>query len=160
MELAEIWVRNSFDVEAVRVTEANAPRVAAWCGGTVAQSLDDCLGTFIVLDATHDGLVIRQVRARVGDWIVLVDGEFRVRRDKLFKLEYQPKKTTLGEHDIRRIVREEMSNLLDEARKKAGVPEHIDAERMSDALVTIIETVSEHEAIEKVNELEDRIDDK
>ena len=58
----------------------------------------------------------------------------------------------LTEENIRRIVREEISNLLDAAGKKADVPVSLEAEKMEDALVTIVRTVSKEEATVIVND--------
>jgi hypothetical protein len=67
----------------------------------------------------------------------------------------------LSEDDVRRIFREELSNFMDAARKKANVPEYLydDLETRETALVTIIRTLAEHEAKEAVNTYEDSLKD-
>lgn len=64
----------------------------------------------------------------------------------------------LSENDIRRIVREELSALLESAGEKVNVPEYMKAEKMEDALVSIVKTVAENEANEVVNKHEDEFD--
>jgi hypothetical protein len=88
--ISEIWTRNSFDVEAVRVTEENIREVANWCGGTVAKSLTDYPKLYVCLDTVHYNKH-RQTKAFVGDWIIHVDDEFKHYRDKSFRLAYQSK---------------------------------------------------------------------
>jgi hypothetical protein len=88
--ISETWTRNSFDVEAVRVTEENIREVANWCGGTVAKSLTDYPKLYISLDTVHYNKH-RQTKANIGDWIILVDEEFKHYRDKSFRLAYQSK---------------------------------------------------------------------
>jgi hypothetical protein len=60
----------------------------------------------------------------------------------------------LSEDRIRTIVREEMSKLIDAVREKASVPEYYDAEKMEDAVIAIVEHVSEEKAEEKVQDHE------
>ncbi|QJD49969.1 hypothetical protein SEA_CRICKO_86 [Streptomyces phage CricKo] len=62
------------------------------------------------------------------------------------------------EENIRRIVREELSKVIDETREKATVPDYVDTERMSDALIAICSTISEKAAKEEVNRHEDYYD--
>lgn len=76
----------------------------------------------------------------------MTNGEIRVLAD-LF-----------SEEVTRRLVREEMSKVLDEARAKAEVPEYMNAETMSNALVAIIEAVSEKAATEQINRRKDSTD--
>jgi hypothetical protein len=57
----------------------------------------------------------------------------------------------LSEERIRIIVREEMSEVIDGARKKACVPEYFDTEKMEDALVAIVNHLSETKAGDAVN---------
>lgn len=62
---------------------------------------------------------------------------------------------SLTEDDVRRIVREEMSKILDAAGKKVEVPEYLKTGPLEDALVSIIDTIATNEATEKVNSHED-----
>jgi len=62
----------------------------------------------------------------------------------------------LSEDRIRTIVLEEMSKVLDATREKACVPEYYDTEKMEDALVAIVDHLSEKKAEEKVDTHEDR----
>jgi hypothetical protein len=57
----------------------------------------------------------------------------------------------LSEERIRTIIREEMSEIIDGARKKACVPEYFDTEKMEDALVAIVNHLSETKMDDAVN---------
>ncbi len=57
----------------------------------------------------------------------------------------------LSEDRIRAIVREEMSKVIDAARVKACVPDYFDTEKMEDALVSIVDHLSEKKAGDAVN---------
>jgi hypothetical protein len=100
MERPEIWTRNSFDVQAIRVTEANIVDVALWCGGTVGVSIKDYPKKFIRFGVVQYDKH-KEAKAFVGDWIFLIDDEFKHYRDKSFKLAYHKK-----DGDTRRRVRE------------------------------------------------------
>jgi hypothetical protein len=79
-----------------------------------------------------------------------------VNRASAHKPSEKPPVANLTENDVRRIVREELSNFMDAARKKAGVEEYLDFEKMEDALVGIVEHVSKEAATEAVNDHENR----
>jgi hypothetical protein len=107
--LIEIWNRNSFDVEAVQVTEENISKVAKWCGCGVwgAISEGDSFSPYLVIGEMYSGFH-RETKVFVGDWIVSVEGEFRRYTDDTFRLNYSKGKANLSEADIRRIIREEL----------------------------------------------------
>jgi hypothetical protein len=67
----------------------------------------------------------------------------------------------LSEDDVRRIFREELSNFMDAARKKANVPDYLynELEKREESLVAIIETIAKNEANEAVNTYEDSLKD-
>lgn len=64
----------------------------------------------------------------------------------------------LSEERVRTVVREEISNLLDAAGKKVGVPEYIETEKMEDALVAFVDTIATNEATAKIKDHEDYYD--
>lgn len=86
----EIWTRNPFEVEAVRVTEENICKVADWCGGTVAKSLSERSALYVAVEKVEP-TKIRINRAYIGNWILRVNDEFRCYTDSAFKRAYQPK---------------------------------------------------------------------
>lgn len=94
---------------------------------------------------------------RIDGYKVLDRVENKVMSDDYFMMTiapyHQPK--LLSEDAIRRIIREEMSNLLDAVGKKVGVPEYMEAEKMEDAFVSIIETAAEKSANTKVYDHEE-----
>ncbi|AWN05947.1 hypothetical protein SEA_CRICKO_84 [Streptomyces phage CricKo] len=91
-EIGEIWTRRSFDVRAVQVTEENAGRVAAWCGGSAGKSLGERnFGkVYVGVDVVRFER-LRQDKAWVGDWIVYNGDTYMVYREKAFLLTFQKK---------------------------------------------------------------------
>jgi hypothetical protein len=61
----------------------------------------------------------------------------------------------ISEDRIRTIVREEMSKLIDAVREKSCVPEYYDTAKMEDAVIAIVEHISDSKANEVVNKHED-----
>lgn len=106
-KLTEIWTRNSFDVEAVQVTEENMGRVASWCRGTLALTLTNQPEPYIALNVTRSNKH-RYVKVWVGDWITQMDGAFKTYRNKSFRFAYQPKKNQDKFNDVLELVREAM----------------------------------------------------
>ena len=90
MSLTEIWSRNSFDAECVRVTEENIQSVAAWCNGTIARLLTENPKKYVLFDAMQYNQH-RRAKAFVGDWIILVNDELKHYRDEGFRRAYSQK---------------------------------------------------------------------
>lgn len=104
MSFSETWVRNTFEVEAVRVTEENMRKVANWCYGRIygLQELDAPLRLYIQFDAVGYNKHYA-AKAFVGDWVLFVDGHFKHYEDRAFKKAYHPKTSKEG---VSRIVEE------------------------------------------------------
>lgn len=83
----ENFIRRPFDVRAVQVTPQNAAEVAEWCGGTVGKAKYKLLGSF---DTELDTVVVpgsgvsqgKTFVAKIGSWVVELDGSFRVYRKR------------------------------------------------------------------------------
>ena len=83
----ENFIRRPFDVRAVQVTPQNAAEVAQWCGGTVGKAKYKLLGSF---DTELDTVVVpgsgvsqgKTFVAKIGSWVVELDGSFRVYRKR------------------------------------------------------------------------------
>jgi hypothetical protein len=90
--IIQTWRRNSFDVEAVRITPQNAAKVAAWCGGAAARKLsenDDRV--YVLVDVVHFQRY-SQRKAFEGSWIVKKDDTFQIYLDEQFRHTFsQPK---------------------------------------------------------------------
>lgn len=80
----ETWTRNTYDVEAVRVTDDNLLDVCEWIGGGVrCRTLDDNPKNYILTEAMRTRS-IRSTKVFVGDWVVRANGQF---------LHYHPNQT-------------------------------------------------------------------
>lgn len=84
------FIRRPFDVNAVQVTPSNAADVAEWCGGTVSQSSYKLAGfDGVQLDSVmvpgNGPNAGKKVEARIGSWVVELDGKFRVLRKRQFQ---------------------------------------------------------------------------
>ena len=69
-------------------------------------------------------------------------------------MEFNKKHQCLSEERIRTMIREEMSKLIDKTREKVNLPEYYDTEKMEDAIIAIVEYVSEQGATDKVRDHE------
>lgn len=83
------YIRKSFGVDAVQVTEANFAEVAAWCGGF---PMNDGTRKYIQVDVKHP-INPRQTRAYVGDWVLSSDKGYKVFTDSAFKKQFVPDTT-------------------------------------------------------------------
>lgn len=92
MSFAETWVRNTFSVEAVRVTEENMQKVANWCDGRIygRQNLNEPLKLYVQFDAVGYSKHYA-AKAFVGDWVIRVDGHFKHYTDNSFRRAYTKK---------------------------------------------------------------------
>lgn len=83
------YVRKSFDVEAVRVTEENIDEVAQWCGGTIeaphALSLEEAKHIKV---RVRYPINERQTKAFVGDWVLNSGRGFKVYTDNAFNKQF------------------------------------------------------------------------
>ena len=88
------FMRRTFDVDAVQVTEENFDAVAEWCGGKIVTVKDAVsenkldLGTFdgqthISIDVARP-LTRRQTEAYVGDWVLYANKGFKVYTNRPF----------------------------------------------------------------------------
>jgi hypothetical protein len=95
----EIWERNSFEVEAVRVTGGNIREVAEWCSGEVCRTSSHNSKQYVLVD-TVDYNRNHKTKAFVGDWLILVQGQFKHYRDRSIHLAYHRKIETDKEKAI------------------------------------------------------------
>jgi formaldehyde-activating enzyme involved in methanogenesis len=84
----EIWERNSFEVQAVRVTSQNIGEVATWTNGELMRGPAQNSKWYVLLDMTTGS---RFPKAYVDDWVVLVNGQFRIYKHDSIKLVYHKK---------------------------------------------------------------------
>jgi hypothetical protein len=63
----------------------------------------------------------------------------------------------LSQHAVRLIVREELSNLLDDVGKKVGASNLLQLEKMADAFVGIVDQVARAKAVEAVDDHKDSV---
>lgn len=90
MSVAAGYIRKNLEVEAVKVSFERLQDIAMWCGGTIKVKADDGTGSLYIrvrVARTTDGSI---ARAHVGDWIVKVDGKFKVLSDEEFVASYKP----------------------------------------------------------------------
>ena len=89
--IPEIWVRNSFSVEAVQVTGENIRAVASWCEGSVGQTQSKTYPKAYIGLCTVQYNKVRQTKAYVSDWILKTDEGFKHYRDQSFRTTYSKK---------------------------------------------------------------------
>lgn len=74
------YVRKPFYPNVVQVTEENMAEVAQWCGGTIQEQKradSDEVRKFIKV-AVKRPLTERQTKAFINDWVLEIDGGFRI----------------------------------------------------------------------------------
>lgn len=100
------FVRRTFDVDAVRVTERNLEAVAAWCNGkiiTVTESIESTDGKSSSEERRHIAVEVarpmsrRQTEAHVGDWVLYASKGFKVYGNRPFLKNFVDKGETLEE---------------------------------------------------------------
>lgn len=122
-----------------------------------------------LMDAIRAEGTAEEIAAWLFNWAGAAGVEYKIldrEENRVMNPDYFKKKVgsksggheCLSEDDIRRIVREEMSNLLDAVCKKADVPSYLPTEKMEDALVSLVETVADEKANDAVNKHEDGFD--
>jgi hypothetical protein len=89
----ETYSRRPFDVNAVQVTPQNAGDVAIWCNGEVGTGQYKVMGQSVKLvvvmvpgNGPNKG---KMIEAKIGSWVVELNGQFRVYREKQFREEFQ-----------------------------------------------------------------------
>jgi hypothetical protein len=75
------YVRKPFEVEAIQVTRENFDQVAQWCKGN-KQTLND--GTPYIKVKVFKPMGDRQTEAHIGDWILFMNGGYKVYLDQSF----------------------------------------------------------------------------
>lgn len=86
----EIWERNTFEVESVRVTSQNIGDVANWTEGEMCRQQTHN-GRWYVLVDTVEYNRLRQSKVFVGDWVIRVQDQFKHYRDNSLRLAYHKK---------------------------------------------------------------------
>jgi hypothetical protein len=89
------FVRKSFPVDAVRVTEENLEEVARWCDGELRNAEDadrpvGAVGDQYIKVRVHNPLTERQTKAFVGDWVLYAGKGYKVYTDKAFRKSFDP----------------------------------------------------------------------
>lgn len=88
MSMATKYVRKPFEVEAVRVTQANLDKAAEWCGGEIKVETGksgDLARQYIKVNVRNP-IKERQTKAFVGDYILLAGNSFKVYTSRSFNL--------------------------------------------------------------------------
>jgi hypothetical protein len=86
----EIWERNTFEIEAVRVTSQNLGDVALWTGGEMCRQQTHNGRWYILVDTVEYNR-LRQTKIFVGDWVIKVQGQFKHYRNDSLRLAYHRK---------------------------------------------------------------------
>lgn len=73
MSSIEKWNRNSFGIEAARITDENLDEIANWCEGRVVQEAGG-RKRYILL-SVDEGSRVREAKAYVGEWVVITDDD-------------------------------------------------------------------------------------
>lgn len=93
MSTLKSYVRKSFRVKAIQITEQNMADVAEWCGGLVRQPDEvewkdkQPKGAFIQLAEGAEG---RKYIGTVGCWVIQKGENFRIFHDLLFRQTFEP----------------------------------------------------------------------
>ena len=104
----EKFLRRTFPVDAIRVTEENIRHLADWCGGTIAKTLEDRPKLYIALKVEHPS-GRREAKAFPGDWLVTTRGGFKVFNDRAFKNTFIHVEN-VSDEKIGKLVRDAMRN--------------------------------------------------
>lgn len=84
--ISEKYIRKSFTVDAVQVTEENLEEVAKWAQGEVLVSER---GDNYVRVRVHNPLTERQTRAFPGDWVLYASKGYKVYTQKAFERSFE-----------------------------------------------------------------------
>lgn len=83
------YVRKSFPVDAIDVTESNMEEIAEWCGGEIeVVEENNRVIRYIYIDV-HNPMTERQTKAFVGDWVLYAGTGFKVYPEKAFKKSFE-----------------------------------------------------------------------
>lgn len=92
----EKFMRKTFPIDAVQVTEENMEEVAQWCKGVIettpaeiAEKLSRDPEVWIRVKV-HNPLDDRQTQAFVGDWVLYTNRSYKCYRDRPFKRSFEP----------------------------------------------------------------------
>jgi hypothetical protein len=88
----EQFLRKSFPVEAVQVTEENMQEVAAWCNGRIRT--ED--GKTYIKVFVHNPLKEEQTMAHPGDWVLYAGKGFKIYKDVAFRKTFDKKDEELA----------------------------------------------------------------
>jgi len=86
------YERIQFEVEAIRITEANIIEMSSWCRGEL--KIEVGFDPYIVLSVEQNGQHSRKNRANVGDWITKNGRINKVYTDKQFNATLSPVRET------------------------------------------------------------------
>lgn len=96
----ETFTRRPFDVEVKQVTPQNAEEIAQWCGGRVEETDYKLAGHKVKLNIVmvpgngpNEG---KAIAARIGWWVVELNGKFRVYRNREFQQDFVKKEPTVA----------------------------------------------------------------
>lgn len=81
--------RKTFTVSAIQVTEENIRRVATWCGGTVAKTLDD-RGQLYICKPNSPQFARSISKAYIGYWVVRSNTRYRIYSNESFMATFEP----------------------------------------------------------------------
>lgn len=87
----ESWTRNTFDVQAIQVTDENLRQVAEWCKGEVLRTMSHNTRTYILVDNVVRRGRLTQVKVFAGDWLLFANGQYKHYRNRSFELVYHRK---------------------------------------------------------------------
>lgn len=98
------FMRRTFDVDAVLVTEENFEDVAAWCGGKIV-TVNEPEGGLFDESHTHRHISVevsrplsrRQTEAYVGDWVLYASKGFKVYTNRPFQKNFVERTENLEE---------------------------------------------------------------
>lgn len=82
------YVRKSFEIDAVKVTEENMSDVATWCHGEVKTALNGQGKKFVQVNVRNP-INDRQGQAFVGDWVLYNKSGFKVFTDRAFNSSFE-----------------------------------------------------------------------
>lgn len=111
------FVRKTFKIQAVQVTEDNINEVAKWCSGEVKTALNGQGKTFIEVNVKKP-MSDRQKQAFVGDWVLYNKSGYKVYTDRAFNACFEappsPIEQLFTEQDIAAGAREREASIGDD----------------------------------------------
>lgn len=101
------FIRKTFNVEAIQVTDENMAEVADWCGGEVTSLNGEGMRFYIVVP-TLKAKTFRPNMAFAGGWVLKTGLGFTVYTRKGFTTSFEPRDENKFEA-VRKLVKEAMS---------------------------------------------------